>query len=1028
MSASAIRMGRAYVEIGADSRKFFGALSKVNGAVKAMGASIASAGAKLGAAGLSAAAPFAASIRSGAAYQDQLLGIKASTGATAEQLQAVDEAAMKLSADMGIGPAAIAASFQELLKAGMPLQQVLDGAGQSATEFAKVGGLEMAQAAVVMSDAMNIFGVTAKTAVDTLSAAADSSSTNIAEVVEAFSNVGAIAASANQSITTVSAALAILGNNAVKGGEAGTALKSMMLPIVSGSDGAAAALAKVGLTLSDFRDASGTMLPLGQAMDVVKNAIGGLGKEAQDAALLDIFGSYGMKAATILMKEGAAGFQRMEQTMGSASSVGNKFGDIMSGLSGSGSKLMAAIERLAIAVSNALAPSLTEAATSISDVIERATEFVKANQGAVLVAAKLAAGAAAIGGAMIALGTAMMLGSSAVALFLKPLGLISGVGLGATGAVLSLTRSVVMMAATGVASAATFAASMAGTALSGVVTFARSGITALASYAARSAALLALSAVAPLEMAASYVASTASVIAASVSQGAAATARAAATGITALAGMASTAVASVARSAQIIAASMAQAASAAASSLVGMASTAVASVARSAQIIAASMAQAASAAASSLVGMAASAVSSAATAAAAMVSSAATSSAAWVAANATAVVSFVQVRAAAVYAALQSAASFSWLSTSAISSAAASSAAWVANMGRVAASAVASGAVSMAAFAKTAAAAIAAGAVTTASLLAPFLLVGAAIAAGVAIVYTFRDSLFSAFSGTVEMAQATGNAVLATSASFAAPFLEWIGGQKMVLDAVEPWIAFVQNVITAAGTNIAIGWEHMWFGMSQTVRTIGAVMMGTIDNFVTPILNLFDEIKLAVSAVAYEIDQATTLSEGTHAKQKLEREAYVAEVRGGMDKRVKSSGINARLEEAGKEKEIARNEMNARTGAMQDAADKTMADRLQGVEDRRKEREAAAAETAKPKELPSTLATPITPPPSLPPELAAASGGIAAAVDLKNESMGSFSALSAGGQGIGSTAILNKQYEVQQKMLTALEAMGPFVA
>jgi hypothetical protein len=627
----------------------------------------------------------------------------------------------------------------------------------------------------------------------------------------------------------------------------------------------------------------------------------------------------------------------MEATMAGASSVGVKFGDIMSGLSGSGSKLMAAIERLAIAVSNALAPSLTQAATSIADVIEQATEFVKANQGAVLIAAKLAAGAVAIGGAMIALGTAMMLGSTAVGLFLRPLSLISSVGLGATGAVLSLTRSVVMMAATGVASAATFAASMAGTALASIITFSSSGLAALSAYVARSAALLALAAVAPLELAASS------------------------------------------------------------------------SVA-------------------ALAGMVASAVSSAATAAAAMVTGAATSSAAWVAANATAAVAFVQVRAAAVYAALQSAASFSWLSTSAISSAAASSAAWVANMGRVAASAVASGAVSMAAFAKTAAAAIAAGAVTTASLLAPFLLVGAAIAAGVAIVYTFRDSLFSAFSGTVEMAQATGNAVLATSASFAAPFLEWIGGQKMVLDAVEPWIAFIQNVITAAGTNIAIGWEHMWFGMSQTVRTIGAVMMGMIDNFVTPILNLFDEIKLAVSAVAYEIDQATTLSEGTHAKQKQEREAYVAEVRGGMAKRVEGSGINVRLEEAGKQKEIARGEMNARTGAMQDAADKTMGDRLQGVEDRRKERESAAAEAAKPKEPPTTLATPITPPPPLPDELAAASGGIAAAVDLKNESMGSFSALSAGGQGIGSTAILNKQYEVQQKMLTALEAMGPFVA
>jgi hypothetical protein len=286
------------------------------------------------------------------------------------------------------------------------------------------------------------------------------------------------------------------------------------------------------------------------------------------------------------------------------------------------------------------------------------------------------------------------------------------------------------------------------------------------------------------------------------------------------------------------------------------------------------------------------------------------------------------------------------------------------------------------------------------------------------------------------MAQATGNAVLATSASFAAPFLEWIGGQKMVLDAVEPWIAFIQNVITAAGTNIAIGWEHMWFGMSQTVKTIGAVMMGTIDNFVTPILNLFDEIKLAVSAVAYEIDQATTLSEGTHAKQKQEREAYVEKVRGGMEERTAKSGINARLEEAGKQKEIARNEMNARTGAMQDAADKTMGDRLQGVEDRRKQREIdaanapkkAAAEDPYTQMIADLLAT-IRKPPEMPADLMAASGGIAAAVDLKNESMGSFSALSAGGQGIGSTVTIQKdQLDMLKKINTTLETLGPYVA
>jgi TP901 family phage tail tape measure protein len=1004
-------MGRAYVEIGADSRKFFGALSKVNGAIKNMGASIASAGAKLTAAGLSAAAPFAASIRSGAAYQDQLLGIKASTGATAEQLQAVDAAAMKMSKSMSIGPTAIAQSFLALLKAGMPLEKVLGGAGEAAIQFAKVGNLEFTQAAEVMSDAMNSFKVDASTASNVISSAADSSSTSIEQMAWSFSMASAAAGLANQNIQDTAAALAIMANNGVKGSDAGTSLKTMFLRLMAPVDETIQAMNEVGLSVDSFRNSSGKMLPLVQIIDRLNGSMGNLDQKAKDDIMRRIFGSDALRAAAILQTAGREGFTAMASSMAGAMSLGDKFGVQMSGLSGAGSKLMASLERLAIAVSNALAPSLTSAATSISDVIERYTEWVKANEGAVLIAAKFAAGAAAIGTGMVAIGGSMMIASSAVGLFLRPLGAIAGVSLGVVGALASVTSSVVTLAAAGAASAARFAASMVGTALASVLTFSSAGLSALGAYVSRQAALLALAAVAPLEAAA-------------------------ASTVSALAGMASAAVASVASAASVIAASVAQAAAgnmraaaAGVTALAGMASTAVASVARSAQIIAASMAQAASAAASSLAGMAASAVSSAATAAAAMVSGAATSSAAWVAANAKAVVAFLQVRAAAAYAAVQSASSFSWLSASAISSAAASSAAWVANMGRVAASAVASGAVSMAAFAKTAAAAIAAGAVTTASLLAPFLLVGAAIAAGVAIVYAFRDSIFSAFSGTVEMAQATGNAVLATSASFAAPFLEWIGGQKMVLDAVEPWIAFIQNVITAAGTNIAIGWEHMWFGMSQTVQTIGAVMMGTIDNFVTPILNLFDEIKLAVSAVAYEIDQATTLHGPTFEKQKAEREAYVEKVRGGMEERTAKSGINARLEEAGKQKEIARGEMNARTGAMQDAADKTMGDRLQGVEDRRKEREAAAAEAAKPKAEPA----PLYPPPALaaplPPELAAASGGIAAAVDLKNQSMGSFSALSAGGQGIGSTVTIQKdQLDMLKKINTTLETLGPYVA
>ena len=148
-----------------------------------------------------------------------------------------------------------------------------------------------------------------------------------------------------------------------------------------------------------------------------------------------------------------------------------------------------------------------------------------------------------------------------------------------------------------------------------------------------------------------------------------------------------------------------------------------------------------------------------------------------------------------------------------------------------------------------------------------------------------------------------------------------------------------------------------------------------------------------------------------------------------MEERSAKSGIVARVTQVGKEGEIAKGEMLQRTGAMTAAADKTMGDRLQAAEDRRKEREAAAAEAAKPKAPPTPLATPGTPAATLPPALAAASGGIAAAKDLKNESMGSFSALSAGGQGIGSTVTIQKdQLDMLKKINTTLETLGPYVA
>jgi TP901 family phage tail tape measure protein len=185
-----------------------------------------------------------------------LLNIQASTGATAQELDRLKAASMQMSQAMGVGPTQIANSFVELLKAGMSVEQVLGGAGKAAIEFATVGQMDVAEAGVVMADAMKVFGVTADVAANAISSAADASSTSIEGLSQAFAQVSAVAALANQSIGSTSAALAILANAGVKGSDAGTSLKTMLLRLMAPADeavGAAGLYWPVGAELPQRR-------------------------------------------------------------------------------------------------------------------------------------------------------------------------------------------------------------------------------------------------------------------------------------------------------------------------------------------------------------------------------------------------------------------------------------------------------------------------------------------------------------------------------------------------------------------------------------------------------------------------------------------------------------------------------------------------------------------------------------------------------------------------------------------------------
>lgn len=375
-SASAVRAGKAFVEITANDNDFQRAMKRVQHSVVRLGSMMRQLGSGLLLAGVGMGLPMIMAARSAATFEDALLELQgAATDVSEKGLKKVRDESLRLSSAMGVGPEKVAQAFALLVKAGMPLKGALAGGTKAAVEFSRVSGVEATVAAEFMSDAMNVFGVSATEAADTLSAAADSSSTSIPQLVEGFGQIASVGKLTGQSLFSVSQAMAVLSGYALKGEEGATALKTMLTKLIAPSSGAKEALATLGISMGDLVGKNGKLLTTQQIAGVFEKRFKGMGKEAIKAmlstqALVDVFDVRGLKVIASFIDAGVEGFNEMGDKMEKSRSVSEKFSIAMSGMSGSFEKLSAAVKRMAIAFMEGAGPALhlfTSAAVPVMD-------------------------------------------------------------------------------------------------------------------------------------------------------------------------------------------------------------------------------------------------------------------------------------------------------------------------------------------------------------------------------------------------------------------------------------------------------------------------------------------------------------------------------------------------------------------------------------------------------------------------------------------------------------------------------------
>ena len=323
----------------------------------ALGTAAGYAAAQSGLQGIAGAFDFL--VGNAASFEKALGAVAASTGSTTEEMAAMRDLAMDIGAKTSKSASEAVLAMGELAKAGMPVQTILEGAGLAAVQMAEATGVTVPQAAVMMSNAMNVFSADGKTAAevaDLFARTAGASAIGVEDLAQGMASGGAAAVAAGLSIEDFANVIGIMGNNGIAGAEAGTGLKSMLNGLTPVTDKAKDAMREMGFSAFD---ANGNMKPLRQIIGEYAEATKDMTQEQKLATGELIFGSYGVNTMNTLVREGVEGWDGFTEAMGKAPSVAEQSALRMAGLAGQWETFMGSVETISISIGSVLLPALT---------------------------------------------------------------------------------------------------------------------------------------------------------------------------------------------------------------------------------------------------------------------------------------------------------------------------------------------------------------------------------------------------------------------------------------------------------------------------------------------------------------------------------------------------------------------------------------------------------------------------------------------------------------------------------------------
>lgn len=350
-------------------------------------------------------------------YEKGMSVLQATTQASGAEMSKLGKLAVDLGADLTLpGTSAVDAgsAMLELGKAGLSVNDIFSGT-RGVLELAAAGNLSNADAAEIAANAINAFnlsGSEASRVADLMAASANASSADVSDMAIAFKQSAAVAAQLGVPIEDLTTALAEMANAGIKGSDAGTSVRTMLMRLAAPTDQAKEAMDDLGIATYD---AQGNFKSMPELITAVNGGLEGLSQEQKNAALQTIFGADAIRAANVVLLGGVDAYTSMESAVTKTGAAQDLAKAQTTGLAGAWGGLQSTLETLSLQAGEKLAPAFTAIANGISSLVgflgglnpnllAAAGAFV----GIIAAAAPLAILLGVIGGALAGLGAPIL--------------------------------------------------------------------------------------------------------------------------------------------------------------------------------------------------------------------------------------------------------------------------------------------------------------------------------------------------------------------------------------------------------------------------------------------------------------------------------------------------------------------------------------------------------------------------------------------------------------------------------------------